>query len=89
MVVEGGYALNEPKRYDIATVRLPERKEASGISGDREGRRTPNTPEGTTSPRFGSLNERRRAEAAVIDSKWHTSTPKNTNLFHHHSAVST
>ena len=32
----GGYTLNEPKRYDIATVRSPERKEASGIGDDRE-----------------------------------------------------
>ena len=31
-----GYTLNEPKRYDIATVRSPERKKASGIGGDRE-----------------------------------------------------
>ena len=35
-MVEGGYTLNEPKRYDIATVRSPERKEASGIGDDRE-----------------------------------------------------
>ena len=31
-----GYTLNEPKRYDIATVRSPERKKASGIGGDRQ-----------------------------------------------------
>ena len=69
-----GYTLNEPKRYDIVTVRSPERKKASGIGGDRqkEGRRTPNTPEGTISPRFGSLNGRKRPEAAVIDPKRHT-----------------
>ena len=30
-----GYTLNEPKRYDIATVRSPERKKASGTGGDR------------------------------------------------------
>ena len=36
MVKKGGYTLNEPKRYDIATVRSPERKKASGIGGDRE-----------------------------------------------------
>ena len=34
-VVEGGYTLNEPKRYYIATVRSTERKEASGIGGDK------------------------------------------------------
>ena len=50
--------MNEPKRYNIATVRSPERKKASGIGGDRqkEGRHAPNTPDGTISPRFGSLN---------------------------------
>ena len=31
-----GYTLNEPKRYDIATVRSPERKKARGIGGDRQ-----------------------------------------------------
>ena len=31
-----GYTLNETKRYDIATVWSPERKEASGIGGDRQ-----------------------------------------------------
>ena len=31
-----GYTMNEPKRYDIATVRSPERKKASGIGGDRQ-----------------------------------------------------
>ena len=70
---KGGYTLNEPKRYDIATVRSPElKKKASGIGGDTEGRHTPNTPEGTISPRFGSLNGRKRPEAAVIDPKRHT-----------------
>ena len=68
-LVEGGYTLNEPQRYYIATVRSPERKKASEIGGDTEGRHTPNTPEGTIPPRFGSLNERRRAGAAVIDPK--------------------
>ena len=69
-VVEGGYTLNEPKRYYIATVRSPERKEASGIADDKtEGRHTRNTLEGTISPRFGSLNEKRQAEAAVVDPK--------------------
>ena len=34
-VVEGGYTLNEPNRYYIATVRSPERKEASGIGDDK------------------------------------------------------
>ena len=34
-VVKGGHTLNEPKRYGVATVRSPERKEASGIGGDR------------------------------------------------------
>ena len=34
-VIEGGCTLNEPKWYNIATVRSPERKEASGIGGDR------------------------------------------------------
>ena len=71
---KGGYTLNEPKRYDIATVRSPERKKASGIGGDRqkEGRHTPNTPEGTVSPRFGSLKGGKRPEAAVIDPNRHT-----------------
>ena len=60
---------NEPKRYDIVTVRSREPKKASGIGGDRqkERRHTPNTPEGTISPRFGRLNGRKRPEAAVID----------------------
>ena len=68
---KGGYTLNEPKRYNIVTVLTPERKKESGIGGDRqkEGRHTPNTPEGAISPRFGSLNERKRPEAAVIDPK--------------------
>ena len=35
-MVEGGYTLNEPKIYDIATVRSPEREKASGIGGDRQ-----------------------------------------------------
>ena len=69
---KGGYTLNGPKRHEITTVRSPERKKASGIGGDRQGRNTPNTPEGTISPRFGSLNGRKRPEAAVIDTKWHT-----------------
>ena len=71
---KGGYTLKEPKKYDIATVRPPERKKASGIGGDRqkEGRHTPNTAEGTISQRFGSLNGRKRPEAAVIEPKRHT-----------------
>ena len=32
----GGYTLNEPERYDIATVRSPDRKKASEIGGDRQ-----------------------------------------------------
>ena len=35
-MVEGGYTLNEPIIYDIATVRSPEREKASGIGGDRQ-----------------------------------------------------
>ena len=31
-----GYTPNELKIYDIATVRSPERKKASGIGGDRQ-----------------------------------------------------
>ena len=31
-----GYTPNKPKMYDIAMVQSPERKEASGINGDRE-----------------------------------------------------
>ena len=34
-VVEAGYTLSKPNRYDIATVRSPRRNEASGIGGDR------------------------------------------------------
>ena len=43
-VVEGVYTLNEPKRYDIATVRSPERKKARGIGGDRQKEDTHQTP---------------------------------------------
>ena len=39
----GGYTLNEPERYDIATVRSPERKKASGIGGDRRKTHTKHT----------------------------------------------
>ena len=39
---------------------------------DRKKEDTPNTPEGTISPRFGSLNGRKRPETAVIDPKRHT-----------------
>ena len=78
----GGYTLNEPERYDIATVRSHERKKASGIGGDREKKDTPpNTPARTISPRFGILNERRRPEAEMIDPKWHTSIPKTPHYF--------
>ena len=35
-MVEGGCTLNESKIYEIATVRSPERKEASRIDDDRE-----------------------------------------------------
>ena len=69
---KGGYTLNEPKRYDIATVRSPERKKRRAESAVIQKEDTPNTPEGTISPRFGSLNGRKRPEAAVIDPKRHT-----------------
>ena len=39
---------------------------------DRKKENTPNTREGTISPRFGSLNGRKRPETAVIDPKRHT-----------------
>ena len=40
---KGGYTLNEPKRYDIAMVRSPERKKASGIGGDIQKKHTKHT----------------------------------------------
>ena len=49
---KGGYTLNEPKRYDIATVRSPERKKRRAESAVIQKEDTPNTPEGTISPRF-------------------------------------
>ena len=45
--------------------------EADGIGGGRKGY-TLNEPKDTISPRFGSLNGRKRPEAAVIDTKRHT-----------------
>ena len=46
-VVETGYTLSELNGYDIATLRSPERKEASGIGGDRpeEGTHQPHPQE--------------------------------------------
>ena len=41
--------------------------EADGIGGGRKGGYTLNEPKDTRSPRFGRLNERRRAESAMID----------------------
>ena len=41
--------------------------EADGIDGGRKGGYTLNEPKDTRSPRFGRLNERRRAESAMID----------------------
>ena len=50
--------------------------EANGIGGGRErGGIRQASPNGAISPRGGRLNERRRAEAAVIDPKYHTSIP--------------
>ena len=67
---------------------IERRRRAESVVIEKGGH-TPNTPEGTISPQFGSLNERRRAEAAVIDPKWHESTPKNKTKNHHDSAAST
>ena len=69
---KGGYTLNEPKRYDIATVRSPERKKRRAESAVIQKEDTPNTPEGTISPRFGSLNGRKQPESGVIDPERHT-----------------
>ena len=52
--------------------------EADGIGGGRKGGYTLNEPKDTRSPRFGRLNERRRAESALIEGRNTPNTPEGT-----------